>query len=57
MGVIASTFITVQLPAPATALAGVQELAISVEDKVGAAEGHGPRLPYLFKGGLVKKAL
>lgn len=57
LGVIASTYKTLQLPAPATALAGVQELAISVEDKGGAAEGHGPRLPYLFKGGLVKKAL
>ena len=57
LGVIASTYKTLQLPAPAAALAGVQELAISVEDKVGAAEGHGPRLPYLFKGGLVKKAL
>ena len=57
LGVIASTYKTLQLPAPATALAGVQELAISVEDKGGAAEGRGPRLPYLFKGGLVKKAL
>lgn len=57
LGVIASTYKTLQLPAPATALAGVQELAISVEDKGGAPEGRGPRLPYLFKGGLVKKAL
>ncbi|OYZ44317.1 MAG: hypothetical protein B7Y20_11645 [Acidovorax sp. 16-64-162] len=51
LGVIASPYKTLQLPAAATALAGVQELAISVEDK------RGPRLPYLFKGGLVKKAL
>lgn len=57
LGVIASSYKTLQLPVSAAALAGVQELAISVEDKVGAAEGHGPRLPYPFKGGLVKKAL
>ena len=42
LGVIASTYKTLQLPAPATALAGVQELAISVEDKGGAAVGRGP---------------
>jgi anti-sigma-K factor RskA len=57
LGVISSTYKTLQLPTPAATLAGVQELAISVEDKGGAAEGRGPRLPYLFKGGLVKKAL
>lgn len=58
LGVIASTYKTLQLPAPTAALAGVHELAISVEDKGGAAEGRGgPRLPYLFKGWLVKKAL
>lgn len=57
LGVVTSTYKTLQLPASAAALAGVQELAISVEDKGGAAEGQGPRLPYLFKGALVKKAL
>ena len=57
LGVIASAFKTLQLPAPTAALAGVQALAISVEDKGGAAEGRGPRLPYLFQGGLVQKAL
>lgn len=57
LGVITSAYKTLQLPVPSAELAGVQELAISVEDKGGAAEGRGPRLPYLFKGWLVKKAL
>ncbi|WP_087745455.1 MULTISPECIES: anti-sigma factor domain-containing protein [unclassified Acidovorax] len=57
LGVIASTYKTLQLPTSAAALAGVHGLAISVEDKGGAAEGRGPRRPYLFKGALVKKAL
>ncbi|WP_157764952.1 hypothetical protein [Acidovorax delafieldii] len=54
---IASAYKTLQLPAASAALDGVAELAISVEDPGGAAQGHGPRLPYLFKGALVKKAL
>jgi hypothetical protein len=55
LGVISSTYKTLQLPTPAATLAGVQELAISVEDKGGAAEGRGPRLPYLFKAGWSKR--
>lgn len=57
LGVVTSTYKTVQLPAATAALAGVQALAISVEDKGGVAQARGPRLPYLFKGALVKKAL
>lgn len=57
LGVIASAYKTLQLPASSAALAGAAELAISVEDPGGAAQGRGPRLPYLFKGALVKKAL
>ncbi len=57
LGVIASAYKTLQLPAASAALEGAAELAISVEDPGGAAQGHGPRLPYLFKGALVKKAL
>ena len=37
--------------------AGVTELAISVEDKGGVPEARGPRLPWLFKGALVHKAI
>lgn len=57
LGVVTSAYQTLQLTTATAALAGVQELAISVEDKGGVAEERGPRLPYLFKGALVKKAL
>ncbi|WP_051248838.1 anti-sigma factor [Acidovorax sp. JHL-9] len=57
LGVVTSAYQTLQLPTATAALAGVQELAISVEDKGGVAEARGPRLPYLFRGALVKKAL
>jgi anti-sigma-K factor RskA len=57
LGVIGSKFKTLQLPAQANALDGMTELAISVEDKGGVAESQGPRLPWLFKGALVQKAI
>lgn len=57
LGVIESKFKTLQLPAQESALAGVAELAISVEDKGGVPESRGPRLPWLFKGALVHKAI
>ena len=38
-------------------LAGVTQLAISVENKDGVPEQVGPRLPYLFQGWLVKKSI
>ena len=57
LGVIGSKFKTLQLPAQEAALDGVAELAISVEDKGGVAEAQGPRLPWLFKGALVHKAI
>jgi anti-sigma-K factor RskA len=48
---------TLRLPANDKTLSDVPALAISVENKGGAAEGAGPRLPYLFKGAVVQKAL
>jgi anti-sigma-K factor RskA len=57
LGVIESKFKTLQLPAQEAALAGVAELAISVENKGGVPEAQGPRLPWLFKGALVHKAI
>jgi anti-sigma-K factor RskA len=57
LGVIESKFKTLQLPAQEAALASVTELAISVEDKGGVPEARGPRLPWLFKGALVHKAI
>lgn len=57
LGVIQSKFKTLQLPAKEAALEGVTQLAISVEDKGGVPELVGPRLPYLFQGWLIQKAL
>ena len=57
LGVIESKFKTLQLPAQAQALDGAHALAISVENKGGAAPGQGPLLPYLFQGALVQKVM
>lgn len=57
LGVIQSGFRTLQLPAPALDGSAWSELAISVEDKGGVDERQGPRLPWLFRGWLVQKAL
>jgi anti-sigma-K factor RskA len=56
LGVLASKYRTLQWPLPEQALLAGSRLAISVEDKGGVAEDQGPRLPYLFEGGLVRKA-
>ena len=57
LGVITSKAATLRLPAAANALQGIDQLAISVEDRGGVDPARGPRLPYLFQGALVKKAL
>ena len=57
LGVIESKFKTLQLPAQEAALLGVAQLAISVENKGGVPEAVGPRLPYLFQGWLIQKAI
>lgn len=57
LGVIESKFKTLRLPSQAAGLDSATELAISVEDKGGVPESKGPRLPWLFKGALVLKAL
>ena len=57
LGVLPSKVATVRLPIAANGLDNVSELAISVEDKGGADASIGPRLPYLFQGALVQKAL
>ncbi|MEZ5701563.1 MAG: hypothetical protein R3E42_05700 [Burkholderiaceae bacterium] len=46
-----------EMPVSEDALSGVNELAISVEEKGGVPENNGPRLPYLFKGWLVQKSI
>lgn len=57
LGVLASKAGTLTLPANADALQGSAQLAISVEDKGGVPNERGPRLPYLFQGGVVHKAI
>ncbi len=57
LGVLASKAGTLTLPAHADALQGVAQLAISVEDKGGVPSERGPRLPYLFQGAVVHKAI
>lgn len=57
LGVLESKGKTLRLPVSAQLLQGVSQVAISVEDKGGVPDGKGPRLPYLFKGPLVQKAL
>lgn len=57
LGVLESSGKTLRLAASDTTLTDVQQLAISVENKGGAGAGQGPRLPYLFSGPVVQKAL
>ncbi|AOF87295.1 anti-sigma-K factor rskA family protein [Hydrogenophaga sp. RAC07] len=57
LGVIQSKFKTLQLPAKEAHLTGATKLAISVENKGGVPEAVGPRLPYLFQGWLIQKAI
>ncbi len=57
LGVIESKAKTLRLPASERDFASATTLAISVEDKGGARAGNGPRLPYLFKGSVIQKAL
>lgn len=57
LGLFLSQYKTLQLPLKAGALEGIRELAISVESKGGVTDEQGPRLPYLFRGALVHKAI
>jgi anti-sigma-K factor RskA len=57
LGILKTSSKTLQLPADDKTLAGLPQLAISVEDKGGAEQGRGPRLPYLFTGAVVQKTL
>lgn len=57
LGVLESAGKTLRLTANEKTLMDVPQLAISVESKGGVEPGSSPRLPYLFKGALVQKAL
>lgn len=57
LGILQSGIKTPRVTLSEQALTGVTQLAISVEAKGGVAAGQGPRLPYLFQGTLVRKAI
>lgn len=57
LGVIQTKIKTAQLPTTEAALKTATQLAVSVEVKGGVPEAIGPRLPYLFKGWLVQRAI
>ena len=57
LGVLGGSGKTLRLPAVASTLAAVPRLAISVEAKGGAEAGAAPRIPFLFEGAVVQKAL
>ena len=57
LGVLESKGKTLRLSATERDFASATSLAISVEDKGGVTQAKGPRLPYLFKGAVVQKAL
>jgi anti-sigma-K factor RskA len=57
LGVMTAKLKTLRLPATEQTLAEVTRLAISVENKGGVSDGRGPRLPYLFSGSVIRKAL
>lgn len=57
LGVMTARLKTLRLPVGEQTLAGVTRLAISVENKGGVSNSQGPRLPYLFSGSVIRKAL
>ena len=57
LGILGSKVKTLRIPVVEKDLVNVTQLAISVEDKGGVADAQGPRLPYLFQGAWVQKAL
>ena len=57
IGILESKGKTLRLTANEKTLLNVSELAISVENKGGVAPSKSPRMPYLFIGVVLKKAL
>lgn len=57
LGILEGKSKTLRLRATERDLASATSLAISVEDKGGVTQAKGPRLPYLFTGAVVQKAL
>ncbi|NCN71126.1 MAG: hypothetical protein GW928_02555 [Rhodoferax sp.] len=57
IGVLTPKLRTAQLPITEKVLAGITQLAISVENRGGVEPGTPPLLPYLYSGALIQKAL
>lgn len=57
LGVLSNKYKTQQLDVPTQALEGARSLAISVENKDRGPRDGKPQQPWLFKGGLVQKAI
>jgi anti-sigma-K factor RskA len=57
LGTLTPKLKTLRLSTDVQALSGVPKLAISVENKGGVTDAQGPRLPWLFTGAVVRKAL
>lgn len=57
LGVLTPKIRTAQLAMTDKALSKISELAISVENRGGVAAGTPPRLPYLYAGAMIQKAL
>lgn len=57
LGVLESKGKTLRLTATERDFSSATRLAISVENKGGVTQAKGPRLPYLFTGAVVQKAL
>jgi len=57
LGVLTPKLKTAQLVATDKTLAGFSHLAISVENRGGVEPGTAPRMPWLYTGALIQKAL
>ncbi|NVO06713.1 MAG: anti-sigma factor [Rhodoferax sp.] len=57
LGVLQAKLKTVRVPADEQTLAQLPNLAISVENRGGVTQAQGPRLPYLFTGRVIRKAI
>jgi len=57
LGIVQNGIKTPRVAVSEESLTGVSGLAISVEAKGGVQQGRGPRLPYLFTGAWIRKAI
>lgn len=57
LGVLQANLKTLRIATEEQALENVPKLAVSVENKGGVTSQQGPRLPYLFTGYVIRKAI